>query len=216
MTLSVTKGKTAENPLASPAATPNRTTISACMATPLGQLCIDANAAGISAIYFTKAPPAALATTTATALAPVRDGALTKQTSDAAAPLPATLPPEQRSQHYLAQAVTQLSEYFAGSRTQFSLVLAAEGTKFQQQVWQALQHIPYANSCSYAVIADFIQNPKAVRAVGAANGRNPLAIVVPCHRVIGNNGSLTGYAGGLARKVWLLQHEQRIASNDIK
>ena len=85
---------------------------------------------------------------------------------------------------------------------------AARGTEFQQQVWQALTRIPYGQTRSYADIADTIGNPKAVRAVGAANGRNPLAIIVPCHRVIGRDGSLTGYAGGLAIKQFLLNLEQ--------
>lgn len=112
---------------------------------------------------------------------------------------------------HLTQACTELNQYFAGQRRQFSLQLDPSGTRFQQQVWQALCAIPFAHSCSYAAIANHLQNPKAVRAVGAANGRNPIAIVVPCHRVIGANGSLTGYAGGLNRKMWLLQHESQIA-----
>ncbi|MAD75376.1 MAG: cysteine methyltransferase [Rheinheimera sp.] len=107
-------------------------------------------------------------------------------------------------------AAEQLEQYFYGDLTTFTLPLAATGTPFQQQVWQALCQLPYGTTCSYASIADSIAKPKAVRAVGAANGRNPLAIVVPCHRVIGANGSLTGYAGGLRNKAWLLQHEQRL------
>ena len=106
-------------------------------------------------------------------------------------------------------AAQQLSAYFAGTLSHFSLPLAASGTVFQQQVWQELCAIPFGQTCSYADIARGINNVKAVRAVGAANGRNPLAIVVPCHRVIGANGTLTGYAGGLDRKDWLLKHEQR-------
>ena len=101
----------------------------------------------------------------------------------------------------------QLAEYFAGQRTRFELPLAARGTSFQQQVWRRLCDIPFGTTASYADIAARLDNPRAVRAVGAANGRNPLAIVVPCHRVIGRDGSLTGYAGGLARKRWLLAHE---------
>lgn len=107
------------------------------------------------------------------------------------------------------QAVAQLSAYFAGTLSEFDLPLAGSGTAFQQQVWQQLSRIPYATTCSYADIAKAIANSKAVRAVGAANGRNPIAIVVPCHRVIGANGTLTGYAGGLDKKAWLLKHEQR-------
>lgn len=107
------------------------------------------------------------------------------------------------------QAAAQLTAYFSGHLAQFSLPLAASGTAFQQQVWQALVKVPFASTCSYADIARHLANPKAVRAVGAANGRNPIAIIVPCHRVIGANGTLTGYAGGLEKKAWLLKHEQR-------
>jgi len=106
---------------------------------------------------------------------------------------------------------TQLQQYFAGNLTTFTLPLAATSTPFQQQVWQALCQLPYGTTCSYARLANDIANPKAVRAVGAANGKNPLAIVVPCHRVIGANGTLTGYAGGLDNKAWLLDHEQRVS-----
>lgn len=101
----------------------------------------------------------------------------------------------------------QLDEYFAGSRRRFELRLALCGTAFQQQVWQALQAIPYGQTCSYSELADAIDRPRAVRAVGAANGANPISIIVPCHRVIGRNGTLTGYAGGLARKQLLLNLE---------
>lgn len=110
----------------------------------------------------------------------------------------------------LQLGLSQLTEYFEKNRTEFTLPLAADGTEFQQQVWQQLRQIPYGGHCSYGDIANAIARPKAVRAVGAANGRNPLAIVVPCHRVIGQNGSMTGYAGGLSRKIWLLNHENRI------
>ena len=108
----------------------------------------------------------------------------------------------------------QLAEYFAGQRTRFELPLAARGTSFQQQVWRRLCDIPFGTTASYADIAARLDNPRAVRAVGAANGRNPLAIVVPCHRVIGRDGSLTGYAGGLARKRWLLAHEGALLLTD--
>ena len=107
------------------------------------------------------------------------------------------------------QAADQLLAYFSGQLTRFSLPLAATGTAFQQQVWQALCDINFGDTCSYAAVAEKLHNPKAVRAVGAANGKNPIAIVVPCHRVIGANGTLTGYAGGLDKKAWLLKHEQR-------
>ena len=106
-----------------------------------------------------------------------------------------------------AAAVAQLREYFAGNRRTFDLPLAAMGTAFRQQVWQALQNIPYGQTCSYSDIAQAIGNPKAVRAVGTSNGANPIAIIVPCHRVVGADGRLTGYAGGLERKQWLLDLE---------
>jgi methylated-DNA-[protein]-cysteine S-methyltransferase len=104
-------------------------------------------------------------------------------------------------------ARTQLGEYFDGRRQQFELPLAPRGTAFQQRVWQALLAVGYGRTCSYAEIAVAVGVPRAVRAVGAANGRNPIAIVIPCHRVIGSNGRLTGYASGLPRKAALLQLE---------
>lgn len=107
----------------------------------------------------------------------------------------------------LADCAEQLTGYFAGRRRRFELPLAAQGTTFQQSVWDALADIPYGESRSYRDIARAIGNPAAVRAVGAANGRNPLPIVVPCHRVIGSNGTLTGFAGGLAAKRFLLALE---------
>ena len=101
----------------------------------------------------------------------------------------------------------QLEEYFAGQRRHFDLPLAPKGTDFQQSIWHQLSQIPFGETSSYGDIARAVNNPKAVRAVGAANGRNPLPIVVPCHRVIGSNGTLTGFAGGLNVKAWLLNHE---------
>lgn len=101
----------------------------------------------------------------------------------------------------------QVLEYFANERTEFDLPLDPQGTDFQKKVWRALTKIDYGKTCSYGDIANRIKNPKGVRAVGLANGKNPLTIVVPCHRVIGANGSLTGYAFGVERKAWLLQHE---------
>lgn len=106
------------------------------------------------------------------------------------------------------QAKQQLVDYFDGRRQSFDLPLAPAGTAFQQQVWQALLSIEHGRTASYSEIAQTINNPKAVRAVGMANSRNPIAIIIPCHRIIGANGTLTGYAGGLDKKSWLLQHEQ--------
>ncbi|WP_040242869.1 methylated-DNA--[protein]-cysteine S-methyltransferase [Chromohalobacter japonicus] len=102
----------------------------------------------------------------------------------------------------------QLSAYLKGELCDFDVPLDPQGTPFQQRVWQALARIPFGETRSYAEIARDIDNLKAVRAVGAANGRNPLPIVVPCHRVIGRDGTLTGYAGGLERKAWLLELER--------
>lgn len=104
-------------------------------------------------------------------------------------------------------AAAQLAEYFAGTRRRFELPLAPQGTEFQRAVWTQLQTVAYGNTASYREIALALGKPDAVRAVGAANGRNPIAVIVPCHRIIGSNGQLTGYVGGLWRKEWLLRHE---------
>ncbi|CAI9396050.1 MULTISPECIES: methylated-DNA--[protein]-cysteine S-methyltransferase [Bacillaceae] len=103
----------------------------------------------------------------------------------------------------------QIDDYFKGKRRDFSFPMEIGGTPFQKQVWDALTTIPYAGTGSYKDIANNIGNEKAVRAVGSANGKNKLCIVIPCHRIIGANGTLTGYAGGLWRKEWLLSHEQK-------
>ena len=107
----------------------------------------------------------------------------------------------------LAQTARQLSEYFAGRRREFDLPLRLQGTVFQKRVWQELTEIPYGTTWSYGQLAKRLGNPNASRAVGLANGQNPISILVPCHRVIGADGSLTGYGGGLERKQWLLTHE---------
>lgn len=101
----------------------------------------------------------------------------------------------------------QMLEYYQGDREEFDMPMDPDGTDFQKQVWRALTNIGFAKTCSYSDIAQIIDNPKAVRAVGSANGKNPMTIVVPCHRIIGANGSLTGYASGVERKAWLLNHE---------
>lgn len=115
----------------------------------------------------------------------------------------------------LSDCLQQLDEYFAGTRNEFDLPLQPKGTDFQQQVWDHLQHIPYGTTITYHDIAWNMGNEGAVRAVGAANGNNPIAIVIPCHRVIGANGQLTGYAGGLWRKEWLLRHENALAQGTL-
>ncbi|MBL7471832.1 methylated-DNA--[protein]-cysteine S-methyltransferase [Robertkochia sediminum] len=108
----------------------------------------------------------------------------------------------------LREAADQITEYFEGKRQTFALALDPVGTPFQKKVWAALQDIPYGKTTSYMDLSRQLGDPKAIRAVAAANGRNPLWIIIPCHRVIGSDGSLTGYAGGLWRKKWLLEHEQ--------
>lgn len=107
----------------------------------------------------------------------------------------------------LKEAVDQLQEYFEGKRTEFTFKLNPQGTEFQQKVWQELLNIPFGKTTSYMDLSKKLGDVKAIRAVASANGKNPLWIVVPCHRVIGSDGSLTGYAGGLWRKKWLLEHE---------
>lgn len=147
---------------------------------PLGNLLLAANEQGLSGIYF--------------------DQHSHFQGKDGWQILP---------QHVVLQETArQLDEYFAGRRREFDLPLAPSGTGFQCLVWQGLRQIPYGETRYYAQVAQDIARPTAVRAVGAANGRNPLSIVVPCHRVIGRNGTLVGYAGGLERKQFLLALEQ--------
>lgn len=107
----------------------------------------------------------------------------------------------------LQKAVSQLNDYFEGKRTDFTFKLSPKGTEFQQKVWKELLEIPFGKTCSYMDLSKKLGDVKAIRAVASANGKNPLWIVVPCHRVIGTDGSLTGYAGGLWRKKWLLEHE---------
>jgi methylated-DNA-[protein]-cysteine S-methyltransferase len=112
--------------------------------------------------------------------------------------------------HVIAAARAQLDEYFAGRRTHFDLPLSLTGTPFQRRVWTALAEIPFGRTISYLQLARTVGDERAVRAVGGANGRNPLPIVLPCHRVIGADGSLTGFGGGIERKRWLLEHEGAI------
>lgn len=146
---------------------------------PLGLITIQANEQGILGLWFAETHPEPLASL---------------GECDADFPL-------------LQTAADQVMGYFAGKRTTFTLPIAAQGTPFQQRVWQALQTIPYGESWSYQDLANAIDNPKATRAVGLANSKNPISIIVPCHRVIGKNGKLTGYSGGLERKQALLKLE---------
>ena len=115
-----------------------------------------------------------------------------------------------RDDKRLCEARTQMRAYFAEELKQFNLPLSPQGTAFQRSVWTELLNIPYGETISYAELAARIGRPGASRAVGLANGRNPLSIIVPCHRVVGSDGSLTGYGGGLARKRWLLDHERGV------
>ncbi|ESU21939.1 O-6-methylguanine DNA methyltransferase [Flavobacterium cauense R2A-7] len=115
----------------------------------------------------------------------------------------------------LKDAVKQLQEYFEGKRTTFNFPINPKGTDFQQKVWKALLEIPYGKTTSYMDLSKKLGDVKAIRAVASANGKNPLWIVVPCHRVIGSDGSLTGYAGGLWRKKWLLEHENPLKQQSL-
>lgn len=118
--------------------------------------------------------------------------------------------PKNSSNHLIEAAMTQLSEYFEGKRQVFDLPLKIEGSEFQQKAWRGLAKIPYGETISYKKQASNLGNPNASRAVGGANNKNKFAIVIPCHRVVGKNGSLVGYAGGLDKKNWLIEHEKRM------
>lgn len=130
------------------------------------------------------------------------EGRLTEVTFGA----PASPPADPAASRAAAQ---QLTEYFSGTRRSFDLPLNLRGTEFQLAVWNELLRIPYGDTITYAELAQRIGRPAAIRAVGAANGANPIPVIVPCHRVIGSNGTLTGYGGGIERKQWLLAHEGR-------
>ena len=115
----------------------------------------------------------------------------------------------------LQDCITQLDEYFAGTRKEFNLKLNPQGTTFQQEVWKELLNIPFGKTRTYLEQTKQIGDPKAIRAVASANGKNPIWIVIPCHRVIGSDGSLTGYAGGVWRKKWLLEHESPVKQQSL-
>jgi methylated-DNA-[protein]-cysteine S-methyltransferase len=141
------------------------------------------------------------------------DGGLTRLYMEVRKHGPYEVQPEwRRDDSAFTEACGQLDEYFAGERTEFDLPLNPAGTPFQRRVWDALKTIPYGEIRSYGEIAEQIGRPGAARAVGLANGRNPISIVVPCHRVIGASGALTGYGGGLERKQYLLDLETRVAA----
>jgi len=143
------------------------------------------------------------------------DGAIVALYMDAQrhAPSPESFgPPADPQEEPFASAAAQLADYFTGRRTDFDLPLAPTGTHFQQRVWAGLRAIPYGTTVSYGELASSLGSPAASRAVGLANGRNPIAIVVPCHRVIGADGSMTGYGGGLDRKRFLLALERDVSA----
>lgn len=153
--------------------------------TPIGPLTLVASAAGLCAVRF------------AAGRGPEHGS-------------PGAIAADDPSHPVLVEAARQLGEYFAGLRQEFDLPLDVKGTPFQRAAWAALHAIPYGTTISYAEQADRIGDRRAARAVGAANGRNPVPIVVPCHRVVGADGSLTGFAGGTDVKAWLLDHERRM------
>ncbi len=159
------------------------------MPSPVGELTLAASERGLAAVYFARHRhgPAA----TARAVWARDDG-------------------RNPASGILARTREQLTAYFSGECTQFDLPLDPVGTHFQHRVWAELRRIPFGQLTSYGELAHRLGSPGAARAVGAANGRNPISIVVPCHRVVGANGSLTGFGGGIERKRWLLEHEQRV------
>jgi methylated-DNA-[protein]-cysteine S-methyltransferase len=130
-------------------------------------------------------------------------------TNDTAITVSNKIPPS------LKEPVLQLQEYLKGTRTHFSLKLNPKGTEFQKKVWKDLQNIPFGKTKSYQQMANEMGDPKVIRAAASANGKNPISIIIPCHRVIGSDGSLTGYAGGLHRKKWLLAHESPVIQGSL-
>lgn len=169
----------------------------ASMVSPLGTLRLVASADALVGVYL-----------------PDHKGA--PDLADLAAPVAHThdLAARSHDQHPVLRAARQqLEDYFAGTRVSFSLPLGPAGTPFQRAVWQILAQVPFGHTWTYADIARQLGRPGASRAVGAANGRNPISIIVPCHRIVGSSGALTGYAGGLAAKQWLLAHESRVRAS---
>ena len=131
----------------------------------------------------------------------------------AAAATMADTPATRNAEQILERTIAQLGEYFAGSRTEFDLPLDPRGTAFQQSAWMVLRTIPYGQTMSYGQQARALGDPNKARAVGGANGKNPISIIVPCHRVVGADGSLTGFGGGIDVKAWLLDHERQVLAH---
>ena len=123
---------------------------------------------------------------------------------------------EENNNSVITQCKKELLEYFAGKRKEFNIPIKQIGTEFQQKVWNELLKIPYGKTVSYNFIAESLGDKKTIRAVGSANGKNPISIIIPCHRVIGSDGSLTGYGGGLWRKKWLLNHEKEFSGGETQ
>lgn len=166
----------------------NETILCDCLITPLGNVSICATAEGICLLEFTNRR--------------VSDSEFQDWQKRLKSPVVAG-----KNQH-IDQCKVELSEYFSGKRRQFDVALAIQGTDFQKTVWNALSDIPYGKTVSYAQQAQAINKPTAVRAVANANGANKISIIIPCHRVIGSDGTLTGYGGGIERKRWLLDFER--------
>ncbi len=172
-----------------PSATPSDELRAATMGSPVGELRIVASNDGVRAVLWPDDDPERV-------------------------PVPSLVASDE-SHNVLAQARQELEEYFAGERQQFDVPLDPAGTAFQREAWIALRGIPYGETVSYGEQAERMGDKNKARAVGAANGRNPISIIVPCHRVVGSNGSLTGFAGGLEAKRWLLAHEQQVAGHTL-
>ncbi len=171
----------------------NRNQVEARIASPIGTLRLIASPAGLIGVYMPRH---------------VREPAASELESS-------ELELVEPEHSVLRETAKQLGEYFAGTRREFDLPLAATGTEFQRRVWQTLSTIEFGVTWSYGELARAIDQPNASRAVGGANGRNPISIIVPCHRVIGSKGSLTGYGGGEWNKRWLLDHEAAVAGRAL-
>lgn len=164
--------------------------------TPLGEMAAAATKGGICLLEFTSRPT------------------LETEFNKLALILNETVRPGNNK--YLRTLKKQLKEYFRGKRKEFSLSLVTPGTDFQQAVWDMLKKIPYGTTISYLELAKLINNPGAVRAVAGANGSNRIAIIIPCHRVIGSDGNLVGYGGGIEKKQWLIDHERKFSGQPVE
>ncbi len=176
-------------------ATPLRSTV---MTSPVGDLTVVASGEGVRAVLWPLDAPGRVRLDEVESSNGTDDGIATDRRTE-----------------ILSAAVDQLSEYFRGERTEFDLPLDAHGTDFQVDAWRALQTIAFGTTISYGEQADRMGDRRKARAVGAANGRNPISIIVPCHRVVGSTGALTGFAGGMDAKRWLLEHESRVAGHTL-